>query len=74
MERIHTPSVVENGGVMNIMSNEEKNALKAKEFRKQIGLPVFRQSLQTRYGIIPTNAQFDDLLKRLEDAEGPKSD
>ncbi|MBA8876328.1 hypothetical protein FHW16_000010 [Phyllobacterium myrsinacearum] len=53
-------------------THDDRNAMKAKEFRKQIGQSQLRESLRSRYALMPNNELFENLLKRLEEAEALK--
>jgi GMP synthase PP-ATPase subunit len=51
------------------MNDKEKHVMRVKEFRKQISQSQFRDSLRTRFTAVDNDEQFEELLRRLEDAE-----
>jgi hypothetical protein len=51
------------------MNDDDEKPEPAKVLRKQLGRPDYRDALRTKYKAVPTDEQFEDLLKRLAETE-----
>ncbi|UXN58280.1 hypothetical protein [Phyllobacterium zundukense] len=54
------------------MNDDEKTPEDAKRLRQQIKNGAYRDALRTRYKPVPNDKQFEELLRRLDDAERKK--